>query len=310
MIGAALAMNSAAAATDVELVSGRAFGTGWQIVAPLGAGIARLVPDIEALFDDIDRRLSPWRADSAVSRFNTGPARIHARDPALAVVTAAALEIARQSKGAFDPTVGPLVARWGFGPINHGGEPDWEAIGVGPHGVTKDRADLTLDLCGIAKGWALDRAARLLQGAGVQDALLDLGGELIALGSHPDGREWQVAVASPIASGPVVGALRLPRGRAVATSGVREQSYVLNPRRYSHIIDPATHEPARGGLVSVTVVAPDAMAADGWATALFAAGGVAGPRLALAEGIDALFLSEARGGLRQVATGRISEFML
>ena len=310
LIGAACASPRPSAAAGLNAVSGRAFGTSWRIVTQAEADVARLVPNIEALFDDIDRRLSPWRADSALSRFNSGAADLYARDLALVEVTLAALRIARGSGGAFDPTVGPLVARWGFGPINRGGGPDWHAIEAGPNGVTKARADLTLDLCGIAKGWALDRVAQFLQEAGVEDVLVDLGGEILALGAHPGGREWQVAIDSPLASGPAFGALRLPGGKAVATSGISEQSYVLNARRYSHIIDPVLRAPAQGRLGSVTVIAPDAMSADGWATALFASGEIAGPKLAAARGISALFLIEDQGALRTVQTGGIAEYLL
>ena len=139
------------------------------------------------------------------------------------------------------------------------GAPGWRGIAIAPEGLTKARGDLTLDLCGIAKGWALDRAADLARAEGVTDMLLDLGGEFVALGTHPEGRDWRIAVESPLPAQPPTQALRLPPGMAVATSGVRAQSYVLNGRLYSHIIDPETRAPASGRLRSVTVAAGDAM---------------------------------------------------
>lgn len=310
LIGGACAWPHLAAAAPVEVVSGRAFGTGWQIVAPSGAEVVRLAGEIETLFQQVDRSLSPWRADSCVSRFNAGPAQTWEVDPALTEVAVAALRIAEQSNGAFDPTVGPLVARWGFGPITEGGAPDWRAIEAGAQGVRKARADLTLDLCGIAKGWALDRAVAHLQVAGLDSFLFDLGGELRAHGRHPSGRDWQAAIASPLVAGQGAGILRLPAGNAVATSAQSEQSYMLNAQRYGHIIAPALQAPARGRLASVTVIAEDATMADGWATALFAAGEVAGPRLAREMGISALFLIDDRHTLHQQSTGRMAEFIL
>ena len=310
LIGATLVLPRAVFAGGIETISGTAFGTYWRISAPAGGDIARLAPRIDALFAAIDLQFSPWRTDSAISRFNAGPAGVQAADSALIEVTEAALEIADQSAGAFDPTVGPLVARWGFGPIDQGGAPDWRGLSVEPSGLTKMRADLTLDLCGIAKGWALDRATDLAREAGFESLLLDLGGEFIAIGRHPDGRDWRLAVEAPRPSQPAAAALRLPDGAAAATSGMRAQSYSLNGRFYSHIIDPDTQEPAAGALRSVTVVASDASTADGWATALCAAGVAAGPALADIQDIAALFLIDEHGALREVRTGSIAKLIL
>jgi thiamine biosynthesis lipoprotein len=308
LFGAALVTPRVCFAGSVEMISGPAFGTYWRIAAPSGSGVARLVPEIQALFAKIDTQLSPWRGDSAISQFNRGTAG--ANDSALIQVTAAALDIARRSEGAFDPTVGPLVAQWGFGPVTQGGAPDWRALAVGPDVLKKARADLTLDLCGIAKGWALDRAAALARDAGFDSLLIDLGGELYALGQHPDGRDWHVAIEAPLPILQAPAALRLPAGAAVATSGTRAQSYQLNGRIYSHIIDPTTHAPAAGSLRSVTVVAADAMTADGWATALCAAGDRAGPDLAASQNIAAVFLIEQDGALRTLRMGPIAQFIL
>lgn len=310
LIGAAITLPRAALAAGVETLTGDAFGTNWRIAAPEGSDLAALRPAIDALFGDIDTRFSPWRTDSEISRFNAAPAGTMPAHAELARVASAALDLARRSEGAFDPTVGPLVAQWGFGPIGGGGAPDWRGIGAGAGELAKSRAGLTLDLCGIAKGWALDRAAALARDAGIGDMLFELGGEVIALGRHPEGRDWRVAVEAPRPGRPPVAALRLPPGAAVATSGTRDQSYVLNGRLYSHIIDPAARAPAAGRLRAVTVAGDSAMTADGWATALLAAGDAAGPDLAASEGIAALFLYDEDGEARQVRTGPISELIL
>lgn len=310
LIGAGLALPRAALADGVETTSGTAFGTGWRIAARQGVGLAGLAPGIVTLFERIDAAFSPWRADSALSRFNAGPAGVMAVSPDLAWVAAAALGIARKSQGAFDPTVGPLVARWGFGPIVAGGAPDWRGIATEPGGLGKSRDGLTLDLCGIAKGWALDEAARLVRSAGVRDALLELGGELVALGGHPRGRDWRVVVEAPLAGWSPPANLRLPGGAAAATSGLRAQGYIAGGRIYGHIIDAGARAPVTGRLRSVTVVSESAMAADGWATALFAAGDEAGPDLAQTHEIAALFLLEKEGELDGFLTGSMSEFIL
>jgi thiamine biosynthesis lipoprotein len=310
LFGAALALPRKAFASDVETLSGAAFGTRWRVLVPLGKDLQSLRLGIEALFAEIDAQLSPWRTDSAISRFNKGIAAEQVAEPALLEVTDAALGLARRSRGAFDPTVGPLVARWGFGPIHSGGAPDWRGIIVRSEGLSKTKADLTLDLCGIAKGWALDRAAQLARGEGFDDLLFELGGEFVAIGRNPSGRDWRIGVEAPGAGFSTPAALRLPNGWAVATSGTQAQSYVLNGRVYGHIIDPRTQSPASGRLRSVTVVAENATTADGWATALFAAGEKAGIDLAREQEIAALFLLEDQGTVQQIETGLIPELLL
>ena len=298
---------SAAEARAVERIEGRAFGTVWRITAPAGRHLGALRPRVERLLAEVDRQMSPWRSDSEISAFNAGDAGAYAASRDTLQVARAALDLARASGGAFDPTVGPLVARWGFGPISEG-EMGWRRINVEETGLAKARAGLTLDLCGIAKGWALDRVAALGREVGHEDLLIDIGGELAGLGLHPSGRPWQVAVENPLADG-AVAALALT-GRAVATSGLKAQSYGVAGPDYGHIIDPAAGAPATGRLRSVSVIARDAMTADGWATALFAAGAEAGPALARREGLGALFLTEDAGRLGVGMTGDFEEYLL
>lgn len=308
--GAALLWPVVGRAAALEGLSGAAFGTSWHLTGPAGAPLERLRPAIAALFDEIDRQMSPWRPDSALSKFNRARSGEHELPAETVFVARAALSVARRTAGAFDPTVGPLVARWGFGPIEGSGTPDWHELRAEEGGLSKTRDGITLDLCGIAKGRALDRVGALLRDAGMEGALFDLGGELAALGRHPSGRDWRVAVEHPLGTGPAPAALRLAPGASVATSGVRAQSYRAGQRTYSHIIDPATGAPVDGGLLSVSVVAPDAMTADAWATALFAAGETRGPELAERSGIDALFLTRNGTALGMRRTGAMGEYML
>lgn len=290
-LGALAAPALAVGAPPVEVLEGRAFASHWRVTLPAGRGSERHRSGIEALLAGIDARMSPWRADSAVGAFNgAGPGEHPAADD-LARVTATALAVAAESGGWFDPTVGPLVARWGFGPIRGSERPDWRGLSAGEGHLAKDEADLTLDLCGIAKGFALDRLVALLVAAGERDLLADLGGELAARGRHPSGRAWTVAVEEA-RQGLPEGAAALLRldGAAVATSGLAAQGYEIGGQRVGHIIDPRARAPQAGRLASVTVAAADATRADAWATALMAAGEIDGPALATRAGLDALFL--------------------
>jgi thiamine biosynthesis lipoprotein len=305
---AAPALARSAAATQV--LEGPAFGTGWTVTLPDGSDTARLRPALEAVLVRIDRLMSPWRADSVIARFNQAqtldPMRI---DPELHRVSAAALALRTTSGGHYDPSVGPLVHRWGFGPIAGEFAADSPGFALTEDALRKRHPSLTLDLCGIAKGYALDQLVSTLQWHGAHDFVVDLGGEVAASGRHPSGRSWQVAVEDPRpgASG-VVDVVDLG-GRAIATSGDKVNGFTLGTRRYSHIIDPGTAEPVLGSAASVSVIADAAMAADGWATALIAAGG-AGPALALRNGVDALFLFNEPAGLRRVAVNRFAEHLL
>ena len=296
--------------SPLETIAGTAFATYWRLSVPSGRDAGRLRGRIEAALAEIDHQMSPWRADSDVCRFNAAAEGAVAMPGETVSVTAAALAIAKASDGRFDPTVGPLVARWGFGPIEKGAPPDWHKIGLAGDHIVKHKGGLTLDLCGIAKGYALDRMLAIASEAGHDDLLIDLGGELAAKGRHPSGRDWYVAVEDPRpgASG-VVAKLRL-NDTTVATSGGHIQSYELDGRRYSHIIDPATGEPVAGGLLSVSVLAPRATEADGWATALAAAGPIEGPALARKNGIAALFLRADGVDIARETTGGFETHLL
>ncbi|MDP3898671.1 MAG: FAD:protein FMN transferase [Mesorhizobium sp.] len=308
-LGGALCLAGVAPARATEAspltgLNGAAFGTHWSISLPAGAGLSGLRLRLDALLAELDLAFSPWRPDSIVARFNAGTARDMSVTEEIAAVTGAALRIAAASGGAFDPTVGPLVARWGFGPIRAGGTRPggWLKLAAGNGHIARAETDLTLDLCGIAKGHALDRMVALLHDAGHEHFLIEFGGELAARGRHPSGRAWQVGIETPLpGTEEIAGVLRLD-GMAVATSGDLVNGYDVGRRRYSHIIDPTTGEPVESALASVSVLTATAREADGWATALMSAG-QAGPDLARRLDIAALFLFRDGPGLRSVATG-------
>lgn len=313
MMGAAL-WAGAVRANPTEPVAtrtmeGRAFASHWRITAPAHVDLERHRANIDALLSRIDAQMSPWRDDSEITGFNLTQ-RESAVSPDTALVARAALDIARDSGGWFDPTVGPLVAQWGFGRISGSQAGRWEGLAVNGDSLRKDDAGLTMDLCGIAKGRALDLLADYLRDAGETAFLVDLGGELKSEGLHPEGRPWQIAVEDPRPShnGPAFG-LRLPDGMAVATSGLRTQSYELDGQRYGHIIDPHHARPSDGSAASVSVLDAEGMVADGWATAL-AAAGEQGPQIARSNGISALFLFNTAEGLSPKTTGGFDRYIL
>ena len=286
----ALAFPTRPALAATQLIGGPAFGSSWRATLPDTRDAEAIVQMIEVVIAEVDACFSPYRKDSALSRFNasltTSPQVV---DPALGQVAATALEIAGMTNGYFDPTVGPLVARQGFGPIA-GGAVTFRAIEPDGNRLRKASPDATLDLCGIAKGHALDRIVDALQDVGLTSAIVDVGGEIKAIGSHPESRAWSVGIVDPARPGAVQRVVT-PDGMALATSG-HAANGVRGRVQTSHIIDPHRRSPAAQSLLSVSVLHSSATWADALATALCAAGPEAGPDLAEHLNIRSLFIFE------------------
>lgn len=283
-------------------------------IAVVTGDSASVIAAVDAAWRQIqatDRRFSNWQPESELSRANRaldqGPVRLSA--PAAQLLDQA-LRVAAESGGAFDPTVEPLIRLWGF----LGGAPavpDRDAIeatlarvGAGHLSVVEgtlsaSRPGVRVDLGGIAKGHAVDRAAAALRAHGIEHALVDVSGNMIGLG-HPAGRDhWTVGVRDPESEDDWFATLALGAG-AIATSGNYEQFIDVDGRRYGHVIDPRTGWPV-DDLVSVTVVAPTAVEADAWATALLVLGSEDARRiLAERDDLDGLLVQSARGGVHRV----------
>lgn len=238
------------------------------------------------VFRCVDSLMSNWTTTSEVARINrlAGHESVIVH-PEVAVVLDSSLALWRESDGAFDVTVEPLIRAWGFlgGPrrVPSEGEARAAAARVGAQRVHFDRATRALrfdhdsvrvDLGGIAKGYAVDEAARVLRQAGVENALVDLTGNMAALG-RPAGREhWTIGVRDPHDRVPYFARLWLASGECISTSGKYEQFVAQDGRTYGHIMDPRTGRPAEG-LISVTVVSRSAFTCDAWDTPLFVIGG-------------------------------------
>ena len=271
--------------------------------------LSELQAAVQATFDGVDRRMSLHRADSELTRFNRAQGDVALSDDLWRVV-AAGQEVAAATDGAFDMTVAPLVVRWGFGPAPRSAVPQAEEIRTirarighpalqldGARRIaTKRRADLELDLGGIAKGYGVDLAARALDAAGAEHYMVEAGGEVRTRGVNAQGQPWRIGIEQPDAM-PQRARLVVPlSGRAMATSGDYRNFFEANGRRYSHEIDPRTGAPIDHRLCSVTVVAEDCMRADALATALLVLGPDRGVRLAESLGLAAYFVERLGPG--------------
>jgi thiamine biosynthesis lipoprotein len=263
-----------------------------------------------AAFAEIEGTLSVFREQSdlaAVNR-NAGVAAVPV-NPHAAAVLDYALRVARESKGAFDPTVGPLMAAWGFrtnvvttppGPEQLAlarARVNWKGVDVLPRNdgrvdVRLTQPGMRLDLGAIAKGYAVDLAYGRLHS---QHAafMVDLGGNLRVRGEAAPGRGgWRTGIRNPFDRNMLIGTVLMTNGEAVATSGNYERFVNFENKRYAHIMDPRTGWPVQG-MAGVTVLAPSAMEADALSTTLFVLGPADGVRLLqMHPGCEALWVPD------------------
>ena len=284
-----------------QAVDGTAMGTTYAVQAGCAEPLANL--PIAATLAEMERRMSTWDDASELSSFNRAAVGepVAVSVPLFAVVEAAT-RLAAQTEGALDPTVAPLVAAWGFGAHARAEPPTPADIRAARRQVGYQRlalqprppaftklAPLALDLSAVAKGYAVDRVADMLTGAGCGAYLVELGGELRVAGNGPGGRPWRIGVESPIGGAPLA-TLSIREG-AIATAGNYRQTRRVGEREVSHVIDPRSGQPTDHGLASVTVVATTTLAADGYATALLVLGPEDGMAFAEREGLAAVFVS-------------------
>lgn len=308
-----------------ESLGGQTMGTSWSVklIRPPHLDLQTIRDGIQQQLDLVIAQMSTWSASSDLSRYNQAEAgswhALSMRPPHFLRVLDCALQIAERSGGAYDPSVGPLVNLWGFGPDPVRSEaPDAASLAqararCGWQRVRIDRArnallqpgGLYLDFSSIAKGYAVDLVTEHLRSIGVQSHLVEVGGELRGHGVKSDGQPWWVGLEQPPAptgSEPGMQSIVALHGLALATSGDYRRYFEHAGKRYSHTIDPRTAQPIAHALASVTVLHADCMTADAWATALMVLGDEEGLALALEAGLAALFVRRDGAGFRESMT--------
>jgi len=283
----------------------------------------RLAADVHAALDGVNRGMSLYRAESELMRLNRHPASVPlplSND--LYEVLAAGQWVAELSHGAFDVSVAPLVDAWGFGPEKRREVPaagevsarraavDYRSLHLDAQHrtVTKAHAGLQADLGGIAKGYGVDLAARAIEASGVENYMIEVGGEVRTRGRNAAGHAWRIGIEEPDAVPQRARTVVPLAGRAMATSGDYRIYFEQAGRRYSHEIDPRTAAPISHGLASVTVLADDCITADALATALIVLGPQAGWALAQRQNLAAYFIvRDADGRLRDRASDAFAE---
>jgi thiamine biosynthesis lipoprotein len=302
----------------VREVAGLSMGTSWSVKAVVDGPW----PNLQAELDQVVAQMSHWEAGSDLGRFNRAPAGTwHTLPAAFATVIAYALEVSRDSGGAYDPCAGALVNLWGFGPERrfdqaHFHAPSPAAIDAvmrAQHAVQFDPATrrlfqpggVQLDLSSVAKGFAVDQLARCLRMQGVQHYLVEVGGELRGAGVKPDGQPWWVAlegVPDALDADITSATVAALHGLALATSGDYRRYFAYGTQRASHTLDPRSGYPITNDVASVTVLHPTCMAADALSTALTVLGAVDGLAFAEQRGLAARFLVRRPGALAEITT--------
>lgn len=270
-------------AQELITISGKAQGT-YYMVKYLSEDTTSLQHEVESLFRQIDRSLSLYQPGSLINRFNEGEKVV--MDAYMRPVIRKAQEVSRITGGLFDITVKPLVDLWGFGVVRHQkGKPSATDIRrtlqrVGYKNITirskyllKKIPGVEIDCNGIAQGYTTDVIAQFLRARGIRNYLVDVGGELAALGHNDKKQPWTVGIERQQQSEakPEKGWLRLTH-RAVATSGNYQRFFDEGGTRFAHTINPLTGEAIHNNIIAVTVTAPDAMTADAYDNALILLG--------------------------------------
>lgn len=271
--------------------------------------IDEAIEKVFKVFEDIDKEMSLYKEESELSRLNAtayeNPVRISG---VLMRLIQKSVWFSEITGGAFDITVGPLMEIWGFMETREALPDDGmvrDALGkAGYKKIVIDEENQTIqfkvpgmriDLGGIAKGYAIDLAVTELMKGGIENALVNLGGNMYALGSPPGETAWEVGVRDPRDREGIVEILRL-KNRAVATSGNYEKFVQIGPDKYSHIMDPRTGVPV-SGILSVTVTADTALETDALSTAFFVMGYENAADMRNGPGnVEALFILPDSGG--------------
>jgi thiamine biosynthesis lipoprotein len=312
------------------LLQGRTMGTTYNIkvVSTLEQIEALKLQDkIDLALKQVNKEMSTYIPDSEISLFNQSNAgEVFEISPGFTRVLKESIRLGELSEGKLDITVGPLVNLWGFGPELRPEKVPSESViattlarvGLNKlhlvgNQLSKDISNLYVDLSTTAKGYGVDIVAELIEANGFSNYLVEIGGEMRLKGFKHTGELWAIAIEKPILdhSGEHRGVQQIviPKDNAVATSGDYRNYFEADGQRFSHIIDPATGKPINHNLVSVTVVHPSSMTADGLSTTLMVMGTEQGMAFAVKNNLAALFISKTEHGFSEQFTVKFKQYL-
>jgi thiamine biosynthesis lipoprotein len=269
-----------------------------------------LKADVDEALVKVNALMSTYDPNSELSRLNKTPAKVPFQiSPQTELVIKEAIRISELSNGVLDITVGPLVNLWGFGPDKKPAKtPSPQALAnireyvgldkfvLADSRVTKLNDNVYIDLSTIAKGYGVDVVAGILEARGIRAYLVEIGGEMRLKGKKLSGKDWNIAIEKPVNNERAIQQLISIGDNAIATSGDYRNYYEYDGKRYSHLINPNTGYPIDHNLVSVSVVHPSSMTADGLATALIVMGFNEAKELVEANDIAVLMITKEADG--------------
>ena len=258
------------------------FGTSYSVIYQCDSDMSQ---SIKNELMKVDRSLSPFNEHSVITAVNNNKEVV--LDDMFQEVFRKAMDISRETDGAFDITVAPLVNAWGFG-FKNGSQPDrrqvdslreiigYEKLSLVNGKVQKKDPRMMLDCSAIAKGYGTDMVARLLKERGVQNYMVEIGGEIVTKGVNAQRVPWKIGVTKPdddsLSIGNELQTILNVTDKAMATSGNYRRFYYKGGKRFAHTIDPKTGYPVQHSILSATVLANDCATADAYATSFMVMG--------------------------------------
>lgn len=263
-------------------VSDFIFGTTYHVTYQCDSDLTQ---SIKAELLKVDASLSPFNKESVISAVNEN--KDVQLDDMFKEVFNLAMDISKDTDGAFDITVAPLVNAWGFG-FKNGSQPSshqvdsllqlvgYEKVSMVDGKVVKQDPRIMLDCSAIAKGYGTDRVARLLQSRGIQNYMVEIGGEVVTSGVNPDRVPWKIGVTKPTDDSLNIGhelqTVLNVTDKAMATSGNYRNYYFKGGKKFAHTVDPKTGYPVQHSILSATVLAKSCAVADAYATSFMVMG--------------------------------------
>ncbi|WP_407702377.1 FAD:protein FMN transferase [Vibrio algarum] len=307
-------------------LTGPTMGTTYNIKYINGDAIPssdKLKTEVDKLLELVNDQMSTYRKTSELSRFN----QYKGADPFVvssetALVTREAIRLNELTLGALDVTVGPLVNLWGFGPearpdvVPTDEELAARRANVGIRHLTiegnslrKDIPDLYVDLSTIAKGWGVDVIANYIESQGIQNYMVEIGGEMRLKGTNRENVPWRIAIEKPTVDERTVQEIISPGDMAIATSGDYRNYFEHDGIRYSHIINPETGKPIAHKVVSVTALHASSMTADGLATGLMVLGEKVGIDVANKNDLAVFMVVKTEDGFKEVYSDAFAQYL-
>ncbi len=311
-------------------ITGKTMGTFYSVKVSGNIAISKnqLQKQIDMILEQVNNDISTYRTNSVLSRFNHSRSVKEQPIPrSMTNIILMAQRIGCETDGGMDITIGSLVNLWGFGPYkSEGMVPTPKQIEIAKKKIglqhlklfidsrgewlQKNKPDIYLDLSTLGEGYGADELARLMTRNGIINYLVSVGGAISSHGLNPLGRPWRVAVQKPTDRENVPQILVDLKGYSISTAGSYRNYFEQGTQHYSHVIDPRTGAPIKHDLLSVTVIAPTALEADGWDTGLMVLGAEKALSLAQEKGLAVYLISKTNDDIITLMTPLFKTFLV